>query len=128
MGPFLPICLACGLAAILCGGESEAAMRTADWRIDDVASLRDNGLRGEVVLNGRWLHERDGTQAAVLVPGRLPDLKPPKNAPADAPRPTQRAWREVEVPAAWAGRAPARPWCAASARRLSARFRLPRCR
>lgn len=92
----------CVSAAPLWAGEEA---RLPEWRIDDGPTMRDNGLRGEVVLNGVWkLTTKDGKEIKALVPGQVPDLKLPKNAPPDTPKPVQHAWREFEVPAAWAGR------------------------
>ena len=68
-------------------------MRAKDWRLDDVASLRDNGARGEVVLNGQWLRDTNGKTEPVLIPGGT-DLK----------EGTQTYYRDFKLPKGWENR------------------------
>ena len=70
-----------------------AQFRLKEWRLDDVKSLRDNGLRGEVVLNGVWMREFDGKTTRQFIPGG-----------ATLKDQTQTYWREVRLPKGWENR------------------------
>ena len=71
----------------------------AAWRLDDVSSLRDNGLRGEVILNGFWQQQPDPTGGAALEDGK--QVRMPGNHKSKASR---RVARQFMLPEGWADR------------------------
>ena len=74
--------------------ENIEVYRDSFWRLDNVESYRDNGFRGEVILNGFWIHDIDTQSNSVFVPGGMTELR-------DG---TQKFWREFTVPHSWINR------------------------
>jgi beta-galactosidase len=84
------------LALILSGGlvkGQEAVVSPESWELPS-RYLRDNGLRGDVVLNGYWRVTNADKVSRGIVPMGTPELK----------EGTLSLYREVVIPTAWKGR------------------------
>jgi beta-galactosidase len=87
------------LSALGAAGLAAQVVASADWELP-AGHLRDNGLRGDVVLNGWWeLHAPAGSgKAPERV--RVPDVVPTNTKP----REDHRLEREFTLPEGWAQR------------------------
>lgn len=85
------------VVSLLVGRTSAAEPAPVDfasgWALPQ-ASLRDNGLRSDVPLNGYWRMTRDGKESRVIVPMGSPELKEGNLS----------LYREVTIPETWSGR------------------------
>jgi len=93
------VCLV-ALVLVLTGAvplRSQSQNLPSIWRLDDVTSLRENGLRGEVILNGFWMQV--GEDVTDLSTGKK--VRVPGFSSGQTPR---RLVRRFQAPDAWRDR------------------------